>query len=32
MPELQNIQSVLQPGQMDDILVSEPAEGSVNQV
>ena len=32
MPQLQNIQPIFQPGQVDNILVSEPAEGSVDQV
>lgn len=32
MPELQNIQPILQPGQMDNILVSELAESPVNQI
>lgn len=32
VPELQNVQPIFQPGQMDDVLVSEPAEGLVDQV
>lgn len=32
MPELQNVQPIFQPGQMHNILVSESAEGPVDQL
>lgn len=32
MPQLQNVQPIFQPGQMDDVLVPEPAEGPVDQL